>query len=254
MPIEQATIQDLPTAHLLGFPIHLVDGQAAQLAVQHALEQGETWHVVTLNPEMIMQGQQHEELGDILKQAELILPDGAGVVWALRRLGKRIQRVPGIEFSERLLQWAAEQTIPVALVGASPEVLQTASEALTRRYAGLSLVYTHHGFFQPGEEEQQVVTACAQARPQVVLVALGVPRQEQWIARWRHQFPRAVLVGVGGSLDVWSGKTRRAPAWMRWLNLEWLYRITSEPWRIRRIYKTLPMFVVKICMSGKHPG
>lgn len=235
-------------ARLFDFPVDLVTIPQGLERIQVGLDAGETRHVVTLNPEMIMRAERDADLSRILKRAELVIPDGAGVVWALRTYGYQAERLPGIEFSEALLQQAAEHSYRVAVIGAREEVLVQALESLKGRLPGLNLVYTHHGFFR---DEAQVARDCAAQRPQLVLVALGVPRQEKWIDQHRAFFEGAVLVGIGGSLDVWSGTSKRAPAWMRRVNLEWLYRISSEPWRIKRIYKTLPMFVVKVLMSPR---
>lgn len=240
----------LKEARLFDYPVHLAEMAEALDFAKSRVAHGQTAQVVTLNPEMIMQGEQNGDLGRVLKNADLVLPDGAGLVWALRKKGHPVKRLPGIEFSEALLAWAAEANQSVALVGAAEEVLTLAVEKLTARFPGLRIVYQHHGFFNAGAEEAQIAEACAHIQPKIVLVALGVPRQELWIERYKSLFTGAIFVGVGGSLDVWSGKTLRAPAWMRRLNLEWLYRITSEPWRIQRIYKTLPMFVVKVCLAG----
>lgn len=240
----------LQTVQLFDYPVHLASREDATARAQEAIAQGESLQVVTLNPEMIMQGESNPELGSILKAAGLVLPDGAGLVWALRKRGFHAKRLPGIEFSEAMLQQASQTGQRVAFVGAEQSVLEAAIANLTQRFPGLQVVYQHHGFFKP-EEAEKIATACAETSPQLVLVALGVPRQEQWIARYKHLFSGTVLVGVGGSLDVWSGKTRRAPKLMRQLNLEWAYRITTEPWRIRRTYKTLPMFVVKVLLSQR---
>ena len=234
---------------LFGFPIHRVDMAAAQSMVESALSERRNFHVVTLNPEMLMQGEHDPGLGKILKTAGLVLPDGAGVVWALKRRGIPIRRLPGIEFAENMLRWAAGMGLKVALVGATQEALELAVATLKERYPGLNLVYTHNGFFKNATQEQQVADACAEHQPQLVLVALGVPRQEKWIERYSELFQGATFIGIGGSLDVWSGRIRRAPGLMRALNLEWLYRIATEPWRLQRIYKTLPMFVVKVLVS-----
>lgn len=240
----------IPTAQLFGYPVHLVSLQQAHSVVEAAIQAGQNLQVVTLNPEMIMQGDQDLELGRILKSAGLILPDGAGVVWALKKQGNAIQRLPGIEFSEDLLKWAAEAELPVAIIGATQEALDLAQQTLQQRYPKLQIVYSHHGFFKPGPEEDAIVADCITAQPRIVLVALGVPRQEKWIDQYKERFSGTTFVGVGGSLDVWSGLTQRAPSLMRRLNLEWMYRITSEPWRIKRTYKTLPLFVVKVLLSG----
>ena len=237
---------------VLGFPVHLITKPEALAHTQQLIlsKPGHSCQVVTLNPEMIMAGMANSPFGDVLKTADLILPDGAGLVWSVRRAGYVVTRLPGIEFSESLLAWAAAEGIRVALVGASPDVLDGAVNNLRRRYAGLNLVYQHHGFFK-AEQEADIAAECAATSPQIVLVALGVPRQELWIKQYRDAFPNAVLIGVGGSLDVWSGLKKRAPAWMRALNLEWAYRIGTEPWRLKRTYNTLPLFVVKI-ISNRH--
>jgi N-acetylglucosaminyldiphosphoundecaprenol N-acetyl-beta-D-mannosaminyltransferase len=232
---------------LLGYPVDCVTPEQGLAHVNAAWQQGQRLVGVTLNPEMMMAGEQTPEFGQLLKKADLVLPDGAGLVWALRRAGHTVNRLPGIEFAERLLAEAGRQQLPVALIGARPEVLAEAQKNLEARY-GIHVVYAHHGFFDNAEA---VARACAETRPQLVLVALGVPRQENWIDRYSTFFESGVFLGVGGSMDVWSGQTRRAPAWMRRLNLEWLYRITSEPWRIRRVYKTLPLFVVKVLLSRR---
>lgn len=238
------------TAHLFGYPVHLVTALQARTFVKSAIDQHRTVQVVTLNPEMIMQGDENPELGDILKAADLVLPDGAGVVWALRKQGYNVNRLPGIEFSESLLSWAADAGHPIAIVGATRQALELATHSLKKRHPKLEIVYSHHGFFKTDDEENLIAQSCAATLPKIVLVALGVPRQELWIQRHRHLFPGSTLIGVGGSLDVWSGKTQRAPEIMRRLNLEWMYRITTEPWRIKRTYKTLPLFVVKVLLFG----
>jgi N-acetylglucosaminyldiphosphoundecaprenol N-acetyl-beta-D-mannosaminyltransferase len=233
---------------LFDYPVHLVSRNEALTVAQQAIAEQQNLQVVTLNPEMIMQGDSNPELGRILKAAGLVLPDGAGLVWALRKRGHSVNRLPGIEFSEAMIEWAASTGQRVAFVGAAAEVLDAAIANLKQKYSCLNVVYQHHGFFKT-EEAMDIAQACAAHTPQLVFVALGVPRQEQWIATHQHLFSGTVLVGVGGSLDVWSGKTQRAPAIMRRLNLEWAYRITTEPWRIQRTYKTLPMFVVKVLLS-----
>ena len=241
----------LQQAILFGYPVHLVTCSQAAQYFQEVIQAKQNVHIVTLNPEMLMQGEQDPALGSILKNASLVLPDGAGLVWALKTRGYRsVQRVPGIEFSEEALAIAAEKGYRVALIGARPDVLDRAIANLQERYPGLQVVYAHHGFFESAEQEAAVAQACAETSPQLLLVALGVPKQEKWIAEFKPLFTQTVFIGVGGSLDVWSGVTRRAPWFFRTFNLEWLYRITSEPWRIRRISKTLPLFVVKVIMAS----
>jgi N-acetylglucosaminyldiphosphoundecaprenol N-acetyl-beta-D-mannosaminyltransferase len=239
-------------ALLFGYRIDLLDQAQAVHKAWQFVGSSESCQVVTLNPEMIMQGEDNPELAQVLKTAELALPDGAGLVWALRHRGHPVNRLPGIEFSESLLAKASAEHHAVAFIGAKPEILNLAVENLKTRFPALQFSYTHHGYFK-ADEEETIARACAATQPTIVLVALGVPRQEFWIAKYRSLFPGAILVGVGGSLDVWSGQIQRAPALMRRLNLEWLYRISSQPFgkqgRVKRTYKTLPMFVVKVLLS-----
>ena len=243
--------------HLFGYPVHIFSQLEALDWAEQVAASARSCHVVTLNPEMIMQGEQNNELGQALKSADLALPDGAGLVWALRKAGNTVNRLPGIEFSEALLQRAARDGRPVAIIGAAAPVLEAAIGNLEKKYPGLRIAYSHHGFF-PIDEETRLAEECAAAQPYVVLVALGVPRQELWIARYRTLFPGVILVGIGGSLDVWSGTIRRAPAFFRAMNLEWFYRIASQPFgkqgRLKRTYKTLPMFVVKVLLSKFGPS
>ncbi len=238
------------TVRLLSYPVHLVSHDEALQRITQSLAAKTNLHIVTLNPEMLMQGDADPELGAILRSAGLVIPDGAGVVWALRRQGyPDVKRLPGIELSEAVLLHADSCQLRVAIVGAAPEVLEQACLNLKARYPRLQIVFQHHGFMTSSRDEQAVAKECADHRPDVLLVALGVPKQEKWIHQYEHLFQGTVFIGVGGSLDIWSGLKQRAPAFFLKTNLEWLYRITSEPWRIKRTYRTLPLFVVKVCLS-----
>ena len=195
--------------------------------------------IVTLNAEMTMAARANPELGAAIAQADLVIPDGAGVVWALGRQGFRVRRSPGIELARQLLVYAAAHRWRVALVGASPEVMGRLVERLRAEVPALDLAFTIHGYQDPEQWpglEQQLL----QARPDLVLVALGVPRQETWIQRL-HSGQPGLWMGVGGSFDVWAGVKKRAPAWMGALQVEWLYRLIQEPARWRRML-SLPAF------------
>jgi N-acetylglucosaminyldiphosphoundecaprenol N-acetyl-beta-D-mannosaminyltransferase len=195
--------------------------------------------VVTLNAEMTMAARANPELAAVIEAAELVIPDGAGVVWALGRQGFRVRRAPGIELARRLLEHAASHQWRVALVGASPEVMDTLVGRLRRELPGLDLVVASHGYLQAAEWPELERRLLA-ARPDLVLAALGVPRQETWI-RGLAGRRSGLWMGVGGSFDVWAGTKKRAPKWMRALQIEWLYRLVQEPTRWRRML-ALPEF------------
>jgi N-acetylglucosaminyldiphosphoundecaprenol N-acetyl-beta-D-mannosaminyltransferase len=231
-------------ADVLGVPVAVC---ADVFSAALALQRGGGGQIVTLNAEMTMAARANAELGSAIAAAELVIPDGAGVVWALARQGHRVRRSPGIELARQLLEHAARVGWRVALVGASPAVMETLRQRLPAEIPGLQLALTIHGFQAPDLWPALEAELC-QAQPELVLVALGVPRQETWTQRL-HRGQPGLWMGVGGSFDVWSGQKRRAPAWMGRLQIEWLYRLIQEPSRWRRML-ALPAFVLAVLRNG----
>jgi N-acetylglucosaminyldiphosphoundecaprenol N-acetyl-beta-D-mannosaminyltransferase len=203
--------------------------------------------IVTLNAEMTMAARANRELGAAIAQAGLVIPDGAGVVWALGRQGYRVRRSPGIELARQLLVYAAAHQWRVALVGGSPEVMERLVERLQAEIPTLDLAFAIHGYQAP-EQWPGIEQQLREARPDLVLAALGVPRQETWIQRL-HAGQPGLWMGVGGSFDVWSGAKQRAPEWMGRFQIEWLYRLIQEPSRWRRML-ALPAFAWAVLRRG----
>ncbi|MBD2502306.1 WecB/TagA/CpsF family glycosyltransferase [Anabaena azotica] len=229
---------------VLGIPVHVMSDYPRWLL--ESLKQGKGAHVVTLNAEMTMQAQQNTSLNKIIQNAELIIPDGAGIVMYLRWLcWQKVQRCPGIELAETVLPAISQQQPDktVFFYGGANGVAAKAADYWQQKAPNLKIVGSHSGFHS-AQEEQKLRQNLAQLQPQVILVGLGVPRQELWIAQNRHLCPQAIWIGVGGSFDIWSGSKNRAPAWLANNNLEWLYRLYKEPWRWRRML-ALPQFAVK---------
>jgi len=246
---KQAMSKQPKVFSVLGLPVHIMTDYSGWLLER--LQNGVGTHVVTLNAEMTMQAEQNKSLAQVIKSAELVVPDGAGVVLFLRWLRwQKVQRVPGIELAETLLrQLGQKQTgASVFFYGGAPGVADKAAEFWLSQVPGLRVAGTHSGFHSQAEEEQLRRTL-AQLQPQVIFVGLGVPRQELWIAQNRKFCPRAIWIGVGGSFDIWSGIKDRAPAWLANNHLEWLYRLYKEPWRWRRML-ALPKFAVKSLVYG----
>ncbi|MGV0027927.1 WecB/TagA/CpsF family glycosyltransferase [Phormidesmis priestleyi] len=241
---------------VLGLPIHLVEDYPGWLVDR--LHQQKGCHVVTLNAEMTMQAEHNPPLAEIIHHAELVIPDGAGVVLYLKLHGKQVTRCPGIELSEALLKQSAQvnselQTLTphsslltphpswsVFFYGGAPGVTEQAAEVLQKQMPGLEIVGTQHGYLTP-QDEPIFLEMLQTLQPRLIFVGLGVPRQELWIAQHRHLCPNAVWIGVGGSFDIWAGTKSRAPAWLADNHLEWLYRLYQEPWRWRRML-ALPRF------------
>jgi len=238
-------LKNWPTSSLLGIPLDCPDKPGLLAYLLACVSEGQTpCHVVTINAEMAYAASQDAELMQLLQQADVVIPDGIGVVWALRRQGLQVQRVPGVEVVEALFQLAPEKDLRLAILGSSTDTLSALKTLLPKRFGGVELVFAHHGYFQPAEEAALVAQIQA-AQPDILFVALGVPRQEAWIARHRSALAVPVMMGVGGSFDVISGRLERAPAWMRRLHLEWFFRLLQQPSRWRRML-ALPQFVLKV--------
>lgn len=250
MPKLQERVQERPEmANVLGLPVHLLNNYPDWLLERVRQHQGV--QVVTLNAEMAMQAEQNPELAAVIRQAELVIPDGSGVVLYLRLRGRRVQRCPGIELAELLLRQVSElePACSVFFYGAAPEVIQAAVMHWQRQLPGLLVAGAQHGYLT-SEEQPQLWQQLKQLQPQVILVGLGVPRQELWIAEHRHFCPNAIWVGVGGSFDIWAGNKTRAPEWLRNNHLEWVYRLYQEPWRWRRML-ALPKFAWRSIVFGQ---
>ena len=212
---------------------------------EEAIEYAKTisGQVVTINPEMINNAVQNPEFAEILNNAELVIPDGIGVQIGLKILGYNVRRIAGIEFSRRMIEECAKSEQSVALVGAKPEIVQKAKENLEHEIQGLYVTYAHDGYFK---DDDEILNELKIRQPRLVLCALGSPKQEEFILKAKKLLPDALFVGVGGSFDVWSGVVERAPEIYQKLGLEWLYRTVKEPKRFKRIFPTLPLFVLKV--------
>lgn len=212
---------------------------------EEAIEYAKTisGQVVTINPEMINNAMQNPEFAEIINNAELVIPDGIGVQIGLKILGYNVRRIAGIEFSRRMIEECAKSEQSVALVGAKPEIVQNAKENLEHEIQGLYVTYAHDGYFRNDDE---ILNELKIRQPRLVLCALGSPKQEEFILKAKKLLPDALFVGVGGSFDVWSGVVERAPEIYQKLGLEWLYRTVKEPKRFKRIFPTLPLFVLKV--------
>ncbi len=233
----------LPKFKILGQSVHLAPNYVEWLVSR--LQQGIGTHVVTMNAEIIMQANHNPQLAEIIDRADLVTPDGTGVILALRLHGIEQIKCAGIELGETLLQIAgtAQPNYPVFFYGGKPEVVAQAAANWQAKLPNLNIVGIHHGYLNSQVEQAELVRQLEIHQPKLIFVALGVPRQELWIRDRIHLCPQAIWVGVGGSFDVWSGLKNRAPRWIQNLNLEWLYRFAQEPSRWQRMF-ALPQFAL----------
>ena len=208
-------------------------------AVKRALrDHGEAQTVVTPNALIAEACAKDPSLCRLVNSASLVLPDGAGILSAARRQGTPLrQRVAGIDFAERLLAVAAERGERVFLLGGGDGVAPAAAKNLQKKFPGLCICGCFWGYFdRQGEENQRLLGIINSCKPSILLVCFGFPVQEQWIRENIGFLPSVrVAAGLGGSLDVWAGRVRRAPAFVRAANMEWAWRMATEPRRLRNI-------------------
>lgn len=212
-------------------------------AVDRAMEllaEERSHYVVTPNPEMVQLARKDEPFRAVLSAADLVLPDGVGVVYAGKLLGRPLSgRVPGIEFADALCDRLAREGKRLYLLGAKAGVAELAAAKLKQAHPGLMVCGVHDGYFQ---EDGPVAAEVRGSGADVAFVCLGFPRQEHWMARHGEATGARLLVGLGGSLDVFAGQVKRAPEGWRRLGLEWLYRLVTQPSRLGRMMK-LPLFL-----------
>ena len=228
---------------LLGYGI---DTFSFDEAVNYALELEKTDNVsqvVTINPEMFTCAKKDEDFSNILHNAQMVIPDGVGVKIGLKILGVNADRIAGIDFAYKMIELSAQNDLPIALIGAKSEVINAAKEKLLETFENLRIVYTQDGYF---DDENKVLSELKESGARLVLVALGSPKQEKFISKAKTILPFGLMVGVGGSFDVWSGVVERAPQIYQKLGLEWLYRTLKQPERFKRIFPTLPLFVLSV--------
>jgi len=230
---------------LVGTPIDRVTLEEAVHRIESFLDARVPAIVCTPDTTALWRAQRDRQLREVYHEADLVTPDGTGVVWAGRLLGASFrERVSGIDLLEKL--FSRGRVLKIFLLGAAPGVAERAARKLSERYPNLQIVGTHHGYFSSHENER-IVNLIEAAGPDMVLVGLGVPRQELWMRENRREIRTAVLMGVGGCFDVWAEGLRRAPrSWQR-LGLEWLYRLLQEPRRLARV-STIPLFVGEIAL------
>lgn len=215
--------------------------------IQGAIERKEQTWVVTANPELIFAAGADARLRQLINRAQLVTPDGIGVVWAAKRLGHSLpERVTGIDLLEALFPAAGENKWRVFFLGSKPGVADLAAQKVAEKHPGV-IWETQHGYFQP-EEQTQILDRIRNFRPDLLLVGLGAPRQEFWIAS--HLDLATVSIGVGGSFDALAGLNKRAPRWIQDIHLEWLYRLVKQPQRIKRQW-VLPKFAWRVIKQGK---
>lgn len=207
-----------------------------------------SFQIITINPEMITYAQKDNDFKKILNESDLNIPDGIGVTLALKILGVAQSRIPGIDFSSKILEYCAKTGLKVALVGAKKEIIEKACANLKEKYKGLDVVFCQDGYF---ENEMQLLAELEKTEPRVLFLGVGSPRQEKIIYNYKKVLKSTIMIGVGGSFDVFSGVVKRAPAFFQKTGLEWFYRLICQPERFSRMFPALPLFLVRVILNKK---
>jgi N-acetylglucosaminyldiphosphoundecaprenol N-acetyl-beta-D-mannosaminyltransferase len=228
---------------ILGVAVDDVTEDEAIARIANFIAEGGPHHVVTVNPEFVMEARHNAAFRAALAAADLATPDGFGLLLVAKRRGTPFRgRVTGVELVGRIAAAGAKRGWSLFLLGAAPGVAERAAAALEQQHPGLRVAGCYAG--SPREADEPAIRALvAAARPDVLLVAYGHPAQDLWIARNQPQLRMPVAIGVGGVFDYLAGVAPRAPHWMRRLGLEWLYRLIRQPRRWRRILTAVPRFL-----------
>ncbi|WP_237690578.1 WecB/TagA/CpsF family glycosyltransferase [Paenibacillus caui] len=245
--------ETIPSVNLFGIRVSKWNMEETVAYLTEAAESDRPHQVITANPIMVMAALEDPAYMEIMQKAELVVPDGAGVVWASGKAGNPVkERVAGFDLLHQLMKTGEKRSWKVYLLGASPEVIQEAANRLQMQYPGVKIVGSRDGYFGP-DQDLEVVEAIKAAAPHILFVARGADTQEPWIAKYKQQLGVPVIMGVGGSFDVISGRSKRAPKFMQRLRLEWFYRLLKEPTRFRRML-ALPKFAVKVLKEKENLG
>lgn len=238
-------MNDITPIKILGVPVHPYTMKGAVEKTLERVAQNKKTFVVTANAEIIMMGQSDAEYMEILNNAALVLPDGAGTVWAGRKLGYDVpERVAGYDLFLHLMTEAAQNKLKVFFFGAAPGVAEEAKKKCEILYPGVSIVGCRDGYFKE-EDNLAIIEEINNSGAELLFVALGAPKQEKWLAKYQDILKPSLLMGIGGSFDVVAGKMERAPKWMQDASLEWLFRLYKQPSRFGRML-VLPKFVIKV--------
>ncbi len=230
-------------AKILGVKVDHVTMEQAISRIVEMVAQPKPHLIVTANSEMVMMANDDPLLYEIIERADLVVPDGIGVIWASRLLSNALpQRVPGVELMQSLVAESAVHQWRIFLLGAEPGIADQAAQAIQAAYPAVNIVGTHHGYFKQNHTEQHVLSLIKASKPDILFIALGVPKQEKWAAAHLAKLGVPAAIGVGGSFQIFAGTVQRAPLWMRRVGLEWFYRLLKQPWRIKRM-SVLPRFV-----------
>lgn len=234
--------------NVLGCPVDYLNEEQLMDFVDHSVANNSKASIMAVNPEKAIKIEADQKLSDALHKSQVLIPDGIGMVFAVRYLLKRpFNRVAGSDFMVKLCEHSAQKSYKLFLLGAENWVNEKAVSELKTRFPQIEIVGNRDGFFDH-DNCQEVIDEINQSKANVLFVALGSPRQEKWISANIDSLNVNIIQGVGGTFDVIAGNVKRAPKFFIRLNLEWFYRLLAEPKRVAR-QTALPKFFFRMVKS-----
>ena len=236
--------------NILGVNIDKVNIDEAVDRIFEMLDERKCHSVFTPNSEIILEAYKDHKFSEVLNSADLLTADGIGVVYASKILGNPIgERAAGFDIACGVIDRISESGHRLYLFGGKPGVAERAKKNLEEKYPFIQIVGTRNGYFQD-DESPRIVNEINSVGAEIVFVCLGAPKQEKWIRENQDKLRARVLMGIGGSLDVFAGKVERAPEFYCKHGLEWFYRLKKEPWRAKRM-TALPKFAATVLLKGR---
>lgn len=240
------------TIRVLDIPVDRITMEEATRRISEFVNSSSYHMVFTPNPEIVMLAKENAKFKDVMQRADLIVPDGIGVVLASKILKDELpERVAGYDLVQNTMKQAADKGYRYYFLGSKPGVAEEAANKMRAKYPGIQIVGIHDGYFKP-EDEPQIIEDINNSNANILLVALGAPKQELWIDKYRDQLPHIrVAIGVGGSFDGMAEIVKRAPEAFQKMGLEWFYRLLMQPTRAKRML-VLPKFVIEVIKEKLH--
>jgi N-acetylglucosaminyldiphosphoundecaprenol N-acetyl-beta-D-mannosaminyltransferase len=230
---------------LLGVRVDKVNFDQAYKKFVELFEANGCGSIYTPNPEIILLASENEDFNEAINMADLVVPDGIGVIYASKLLKKGLEeRIPGIELMDKILNYCNLTQSSIFLFGGRDGIASKAAENILNKYPNIVIKGFLSGFYEKSDE-LKLIDQINEAKPDVLFVALGAPKQEMFIHKYKNILNTRIAMGVGGSLDVYSGNSKRAPKIFIKLNIEWLFRLLSSPSRFKRIV-FVPKFIIKV--------
>lgn len=206
-------------------------------------------NIISGNPQILYEGLENEDLfKDFTAKHSVIIPDGVGTLVACKVKGKRVkEKIAGIEVMDEVIKYCHKNNKGIYLIGSKSEIVSAAKNNLEKKYVGLNILGVHDGYFDI-DNCKDLVKDLKNTEPYAVFVAMGCPRQEEFIRKYFSEINCSIIMGVGGSFDIVAEKLERAPQWMINIGCEWVYRVVKEPFRIKRL-GSIPKFIVKAAVT-----